>query len=88
MRDAEGIDGGHQLAAVPDVDRAAGADRVEDEDADAEGGGFEVRAVEPRDARHGRFFKFSRFFLNSALSGSMASAFSRAVMACRGLPAR
>ena len=47
MRNAQGVDGRHQLAAVPDVDRAAGADRVEGKDADAEGGGLEIRAAEP-----------------------------------------
>src|SRR5262249_36505118 len=40
VRDAEQVDGRHQLAAVPDVDRRTRAEGVEDEEEPGDGGGF------------------------------------------------
>src|SRR5262249_11573451 len=71
VRDAEEIDGRHQLAAVADVDRSAGAGRVNVE----EGGAESARrgSVAARHRWGGACWMRRRFSWKRALSGSIRS---------------
>jgi hypothetical protein len=87
MRDAEDRHRRDQLTAVPDVDRPAGAQRVDDED----GGRDEDSDREVRGARlQGVFgrWRFLRFSRKRMLSGSISSPRFRAATAAGVSPFR